>query len=74
MEQAPAVTPVTVVPLTVQMPEVVEVRLTARLEVDVATTVPVPPTATVGITPKVMVWLDFACASKGFKAKKKMKI
>ena len=58
MAQVPAVTPVTMVPLTVQIPGVVEVKLAARPDVDGAETVPVPLTAIVGAAPKVSVWLD----------------
>ena len=58
MEQIPALTPVTVVPLTVQIPGVVEVKLATKPEVAVAETVPVPLTETVGAAPKVMVCLD----------------
>ena len=56
--QVPAVTPVTVLPLTVQTPVVVEVNVTGLPDAPpVADTVPVPPTTTVGACPKVIVWL-----------------
>jgi hypothetical protein len=57
MVQVPAATSVTVLPLTVQIDVVVELNVTARPEVAVALTVPVPPTFTAGAVPKVMVWL-----------------
>jgi hypothetical protein len=55
--QEPTATPVTVLLLTVQIDGVVEVKVTARPEVAVALTVPVPPTVTAGAAPKVIVWL-----------------
>ena len=57
--QVPAATPVTVLPLTVQIDVVVEVKVTARPELAVALNVPVPFTVTVGAAPKVIVWLPF---------------
>ena len=56
----PAATPVTVVPLTVQIVGVVDVNATARPEVAVALTVPVAATLTLGAVPKVIVWLALA--------------
>ena len=56
MVQLPAVTPLTLLPLTVQTPVVVDVNVTARPDVAVAERVPLPPTATVGAAPKVIVW------------------
>ena len=56
--QVPAVTPVTVVPLRVQTPVVVLLKVTELLaDPPVAETVPVPPTTTLGAEPKVMLWL-----------------
>ena len=58
MMQFPAVTPVTVPPLTVQTPVVWEVKVTGLPEAPpAALTVPVPPTTTGGAVPKVIVWL-----------------
>lgn len=51
----PNVTPVTMLPLTVQMFGVAEPKVTGRPELAVALTVPVPPTSTRGAGPKVMV-------------------
>jgi hypothetical protein len=58
MVQVPAVTPVTVVPLTVQILVVRELKLTGSPEVAVALAVVVPPTATeLGLKLMVpMVW------------------
>ena len=57
MMQFPAVTPVTVLPLTVQTPVVWEVKATGLPEAPpAALTVPVPPTTTEGAVPKVIVW------------------
>ena len=57
MMQFPAVTPVTVPPLTVQTPVVWEVKVTGLPEAPpAALTVPVPPTTTEGAVPKVIVW------------------
>ena len=53
----PTATPVTVVPLTVQVKGVRLVRLTARPELAVALAVPVLPTVTLGALPKLIVWL-----------------
>ena len=56
MMQAPAVTPVTVLPLTVQTLGVAEVNATGFPdEPPVADTTPVLPTITVGTSPKLMV-------------------
>jgi hypothetical protein len=52
--QLPALTPVTVVPLIVQMPTVVELNVTSNPELATALTAPMPPTTTVGAAPKVM--------------------
>jgi hypothetical protein len=56
--QLPAVTPVTIlpfVPLTVQTPVVLEVKVTGVKPVEaVALTVPVPTTTIVGAVPKVI--------------------
>ena len=59
MVQVPVVTPVTTAPATVHTPSVVLVKATARPEVAVAVTVPVPPTTTLGAAPKLMVWSNF---------------
>ena len=59
----PAVIAVTVFPLTAHTLGVVLLKLTARPEVAVAKTVPVPPKATWGAVPKVMVWLVAALAT-----------
>ena len=56
MVQVPAEMPVTVEPLTLQTAGVDELKVTARSEVAVALIVALPPTATVGAAPKVMVW------------------
>jgi len=60
MVQLPAVTPVTVPPLIVQTPAVVELKVTGFPESPpVAETNPVPPTIIlVGGWPKVIVWGD----------------
>ena len=56
--QVPAATPVTVLPLTVQTPVVVEVNVTGLPDrPPVAETVPLPPTLNVGAVPKLIVWL-----------------
>ena len=56
----PAVTPVTVVPDTVQTAVVAEVKMIGCPEAPpVAETVPVVPTFTVGAAPNVIVWLAF---------------
>jgi hypothetical protein len=55
--QDPAATPVTVLPLTEQIVAVVELNVTAKVELAVALSVPVPPTVTAGAVPKVIVWL-----------------
>jgi len=52
---APAATPVTVLPLTVQIVAVVELNVTAKPELAVALSVPVPPTVSVGAVPNVIV-------------------
>ena len=58
MVQVPTVKPVTVLPLTVQTPEVWELNTIVFPDAPpVAETVPVPPTIMVGATPKIMVWL-----------------
>ena len=57
--QVPAFTPFTVRPLIVQMEIVEEVNVTARPELAVALSVPVPPTDTEGAVPNVIVWLFF---------------
>ena len=72
MVQVPTATPVTVLPLTVQMLGVLEAKTTALPEAPpVALTVPVLPTLTLGATPKlmlcaawptVMFWLTCAAA------------
>ena len=54
--QVPAVKAVTVVPLIVQTPVVLLLRLTVRPDVAVALTVPVPLTARLGAVPKLMLW------------------
>jgi hypothetical protein len=64
MVQVPAAIAVTVLPLMVQMPGVLLVKLAARPDVAVALTVPVPPTTTLGAAPKVMVWLVRAPVSE----------
>jgi hypothetical protein len=46
-----------VLPETVQIVGVVDVKVTVSPEVAVALTVPVVPTATVGAAPMVIVWL-----------------
>ena len=53
----PAAIPVTVVPEIVHTEEVVEVSVTARPEVTVAVTVPVPGRVILAGTVKVIVWL-----------------
>lgn len=55
--QMPAAIPLTVLPITVQILVVKLLKLTARPEVAVAETVPVPPAAIVGAAPKLMDWL-----------------
>jgi hypothetical protein len=71
--QEPAATPVTVLPLTVQIDAVVEVKVTASAELAVALSVPVPPTVTAGAVPKVIVWLAgviaMVCVTCGAAAK-----
>ena len=58
MVQVPTVMPVTMLPLTVQTPAVVEVNLTGLPEPPpVADAVPVPPKFKVGAAPKLIVWL-----------------
>ena len=48
----------TVLPLTVQTPGVAEVNTTGLPDAPpVAVTVPVPPTLTVGVAPKLIAWL-----------------
>ena len=59
MVQVPALTPVTLLPLTVQTLVVEELYVTASAEVAVAETVSAPPTAIVGAAPKLMVWPAF---------------
>ena len=49
--------PVTVLPLTVQTLVEAEEKLTARPEVAVAESAPVPPAIIVGAVPKLVVWL-----------------
>mgnify|MGYP006293504721 CR=1 FL=1 len=51
----PLETPVTVVPLTVQVPAVIVENVTGRLEVAVADSVPATPTVIIGADPKEMV-------------------
>ena len=55
--QAPAATPVAVLPDTEQVAGVVELNVTAKPELAVALNPPVPPTTNVGAAPKVMLWL-----------------
>ena len=58
MVHVPTAKPVTMLPLIVQTPAVVEVNVTGLFDAPpVADTVPVPPTLTVGAAPKVMVCL-----------------
>ena len=52
----PAVTPVTVLPATVQTPVVVELKVTGNPELAVALKAPLVPTVSVGAAPNVMVW------------------
>jgi len=56
MVHTPAATPVTVLPLTVQIDVVIEAKVTARPELAVAFKAPVPPTLSDGAAPNVMVW------------------
>jgi hypothetical protein len=58
----PAATPVTALPLTVQIDVVVDVKVTASPELAVALSVPVPPTVTTGAVPNVIAWLTFPTA------------
>jgi hypothetical protein len=51
----PAATPVTTLPETVQIVGVSELNVTARPELAVAVTVPVPPTVNVVAAPNVIV-------------------
>ena len=53
--QDPAARPVTVVPTTEQIVGVAELKVTAKPELAVALSVPVPFTTTVGASPKVIV-------------------
>ena len=72
MMQLPLLMPFTVLPDTVQIPVVVDEKVTALPEAPpVALSVPVPPTTTVGAAPKlmvcepgamVMVWVAWAAA------------
>ena len=56
MVQVPAVTPVTVLPLTVQTLGFVEVKITGLPDFPpLADIVPIPPTNTVGTEPKLIV-------------------
>ena len=56
MVQMPAVTPVTLLPLMLHTSGVVLVRVTALPDAPpLATTLPVPPTDTVGAPPKIIV-------------------
>ena len=55
--QGPTARPVTVLPATLQMAGVVELKVTGRPELAVALSIPLPPTTTVGAVPKGMVWL-----------------
>ena len=56
--QVPAATPVTVLPLTVQTPVVVEANVTGLPDAPpVADTVPIPPTTAAGAEPKLIIWL-----------------
>ena len=58
MAQVPVAKPVTLLPLTVQISVVVEVNITGLPDgPPVADTVPVPPTLTAGVGPKLIVWL-----------------
>ena len=61
MVQVPGATPLTVLPDTLQMPVVVEERVTARPEVAVALALVAPPTASeAGEKPMApMVWLPW---------------
>ena len=65
MVQVLALMPITALPEMVQTLGVILMNETARPEVAVAETVPVPPTAIVGTTPKVMVWLAVAACVMG---------
>ena len=56
MLQVPIVIPKTLLPLTVQIVGVALVKLTARVEDDVAETAPLPPTTSVGAVPNVIFW------------------
>ena len=66
MVQVPAARPVTVLSLTVQTLSVADVKIIAGPEAleEVALTVPVPPTATLGAAPKVMVWLPLGITAE----------
>ena len=64
MVQIPAAMPVTVLPLIVQTPGVVELKLIKRPEVAVAETEVVPPGGSV-IAEKVMVLIDWATLPNG---------
>jgi hypothetical protein len=51
----PAATPVTVLPLTVQIDVVVDVKVTTSPELAVAFKAPVPPTISAGAAPNAIV-------------------
>ena len=56
--QVPTANPVTVLPLMVHTPVVVELNVTGLPDAPpLADTVPMPPTTTVGAVPKLIVWL-----------------
>jgi hypothetical protein len=55
--QIPTATPLTVLPDKAQMFGVLLAMDTDKPDVAVALTAPVPPTVTVGVAPKVMLWL-----------------
>ena len=57
--QVPTAIPETVLPRTVQILGVVLLKLTARPEVALAETVPLPPKVIVGAEPKLTVWPVF---------------
>ncbi len=58
--QVPMALALTVLPVTLQIAGVVELNVTGRPELAVATSVPVPPKARLGKGPKLIVWLASA--------------
>ena len=58
MLQVPAEIPLTVLPETLQIPVERLLKVTAKPDDAVAFSTPVPPIATNGAAPKVMLWLS----------------